>query len=327
MSKAPKPKRDLYADITQKLVAAIEADPGKPQMPWRRNPGAPLWVPVNALTQNPYRGINVVSLWVDAEDKHFSSNIWATYKQWQEIGAQVRGGEKSSTIVKYGEYEVEPAEGDDKDDGKRLYLRGYAVFNACQVDGFALPDLPPPLPPVERITIAEEFIAATKAVIQYGGDRAYYRPSTDTIQMPDDTLWTGTETMSAAESHAATKLHELTHWSGHKSRLDRDLAKRFGDKQYCAEELVAEIASCLLCAELGVSSEVRPDHAQYLKLYLDLMKEDAKAIFTAAAAAARAVDYLKGLQPKPAPTVEGNAEQGPTRPASDRADPATEPSP
>lgn len=226
MSKAPKPKRDLYADITQKLVAAIEADPGKPQMPWRRNPGAPLWVPVNALTNNRYRGINVVSLWVDAEEKQFSSNIWATYKQWQELGAQVRGGEKSSLIVKYGEYEVEPADGETQDDGRRLYLRGYAVFNACQVDGFVLPDLPPPLPPVERIAIAEQFIAATKAVIQYGGDRAFYRPSTDTIQMPDDTLWTGTETMTAAESHAATKLHELTHWNSSTFSSARLRAKR-----------------------------------------------------------------------------------------------------
>ena len=101
-SRAPAARRDLYAEITAKLIAAIEADPGKPQMPWRKNPGAPLWVPVNALTQKPYRGINIVSLWVDAEAKQFSSNIWATYKQFQELGAQVRKGEKSSLIVKYG---------------------------------------------------------------------------------------------------------------------------------------------------------------------------------------------------------------------------------
>lgn len=314
MSRAPsKPKRDLYAEITAKLVKAIEADPGKPQMPWRKNPGAPLWVPVNASTNNRYRGINVVSLWVDAEEKQFSSNIWATYKQWQEMGAQVRGGEKSSLIVKYGEYEVEADPDTEGDDGKRLYLRGYNVFNACQVDGFKLPDLPPPLPPVERIAIAEQFVAATKAVVNYGGDRAYYRPSTDTIQMPDETLWTGTDTMSAAEAHAAVKLHELIHWTMHKDRCNRDgLPKRFGDKAYCAEELIAEIGSVLVCAELSVSSEVRPDHAQYLKLYLDLMKEDSKAIFTASAAAARAVDFLMSLQPKHDPAPD----ETPSRPAT-----------
>jgi hypothetical protein len=187
-------------------------------------------------------------------------------------------------------------------DGKRLYLRGYNVFNANQVDGYTPAAAPEPLPPVERIAIAEAYFAATGATFVYGGERAFYRPATDTIQMPDDTLWTGTATMTAAESHAAVKAHELVHWSGHPSRCDRQLANRFGDKAYCAEELVAEIGSCLLAAKLGITADVRPDHAQYLALYLELMKADSKAIFTAAAAAQRAIEFLDGLQPSaPAP--------------------------
>ena len=166
------------------------------------------------------------------------------------------------------------------------------------MDGYKLPELPPPLPPVERLEAAEAFVAATKAIIQYGGDRAFYRPSTDQIHMPDDTSWTGTDTMTPAEAHAAVKCHELIHWTMHSSRLNRDMPKRFGDKAYCGEELVAEIGSALICAELGITQDVRPDHAQYLTLYLDLMKSDSKAIFTAAAAAARAVEFLQGLQPK-----------------------------
>jgi antirestriction protein ArdC len=298
MSRA-KPRPDLYAEITAKLVAAIEADPGKPQMPWRRS-NAPLWIPVNATTAKPYCGINVVSLWAAAETKGFGSNEWATYRQWAEAGAQVRKGEKSSLIVKYGEYEVDPD--GEEDDGKRLYLRGYNVFNAAQVDGWTPAAAPAPLPPVERIAAAEAYFAATGAQFIYGGERAFYRPSTDSIHMPDDTLWTGTTTMTAAESHAAVKAHELVHWSGHPSRCDRQLTNRFGDKAYCAEELIAEIGSCLLAAKLGITADLRPDHAQYLALYLELMKADSKAIFTAAAAAQRAIEFLDGLQPSgPAP--------------------------
>ncbi len=308
-----KPRRDLYAEITAKLVAAIEADPGKPQMPWRRSQ-APLWIPVNALTRKPYRGINVVSLWVAAEAQNFGTNVWATYAQWQQLGAQVRKGEKSSLIVKYGEYEVEPAaDVHEDDDGKRLYLRGYNVFSAAQVDGYTLPDAPPPLPPVERIAIAEAFVAATGAMVKYGGDRAFYSPSTDHIQMPDDTSWTGTDTMTAAESHAAVKCHEVIHWSSHSSRLNRELGKRFGDKQYCAEELIAEVGSCLLAATLGITPDVRADHAQYLAQYFDLMKSDSKAIFSAAAAAARAVDFLQGLQPNQPTPVPPEAQQSVSR--------------
>ncbi len=296
----PNTRVDLYQAITDKLIKAIEANPGKPQMPWRKS-NAPLWLPTNALTGNQYRGINVISLWVAAEEAGYNTNIFATYKQWQEMKCQVRKGEKSAMIVKYGEFDVERDDSNPLDDGKdtgvRRYLKRANVFNASQVDGFELPEPQQSLGPVERTHAVEHFIANTKAIITIGGDRAYYRASADTIHMPDEGLFTGTDSMTREEAFAAIQCHELVHWTSHKTRCDRQLGKRFGDKAYCAEELIAEVGNAMLCAELGITQDVRPDHAKYLSLYLDMMKADPKAIFTAAAAASRALDYLKGLQP------------------------------
>lgn len=289
-------RRDIYADITGKIIAAVEADPGKPSMPWRRSAG-PLFMPVNALTGNAYNGINVVSLWVSAEAQAFATPVWATYKQWQSLGAQVRKGEKSSPVVFYKEYEAEPNPEDNADDGKRRVARASWVFNASQVDGFTAPDAPQPLGPIERLAAIDAFVSATGASVVPGGERAFYRPSTDHIQMPEEALFCGTDTMTRSESYYAVLVHELTHWSGAKHRLNREFGKRFGDQDYAAEELVAEIGSAFLCAELGITQDVRADHAQYLAQWLKLMKSDSRAVFTAAAKASEAVAFLKKLQP------------------------------
>ncbi len=182
--------------------------------------------------------------------------------------------------------------------------RASYVFNAAQIDGYAVAEPPEPLGPIERIEAVDRFLKHTGAQVVIGGERAYYRPSTDTIHMPDEGLFTGTETMNRSEAWYATELHETTHWSGAKHRLDRDFGKRFGDARYVAEELVAEIASAFLCAELSITQDTRADHAQYLAHWLKLLKEDDRAIFTAAAKASEAVAYLKGLQP-PEPEPPG----------------------
>jgi antirestriction protein ArdC len=203
-------RQDVYSEITSQLIAAIEADPGKPELPWRKSSGA-LFMPVNALTQNAYNGINIVSLWVAAEAKGFAAPLWATYRQWLELGAQVRAGEKSSPVIFFKEFEAEPDPGNAEDDGKRRVARASRVFNAAEVDGYALPAQPDPLGPVERIAGADLFVSATGARIEHGGDRAFYRPSTDHIQMPAEEAFCGSETMSRSEGYYATLVHELTH--------------------------------------------------------------------------------------------------------------------
>jgi antirestriction protein ArdC len=285
-------RQDVYAEITSQLVAAIEADPGQPQLPWRKSSGA-LFMPVNALTQNAYNGINILSLWVAAEAKGFTTPVWATYRQWLELGAQVRAGEKSSPVIFFKEFEAEPDPDDADDDGKRRVARASRVFNAAQVDGYALPAQPDPLGPIERIAAADLFVHATGARIEHGGDRAFYRPSTDHIQMPAEDAFCGSSTMSRSEGYYATLVHELTHWTGAKHRLNREFGKRFGDQAYAAEELVAEIGAAFLCAELQITQETRPDHAQYLAQWLTLMNCDSQAVFAAAAKASEAAMYLK----------------------------------
>ena len=288
-------RRDIHADITAKLIAAIEADPGRPTMPWRRS-SRPLYMPENALTKKPYNGINVVSLWVAAESLGYAAPVWATYRQWQELDCQVRKGEKSSLVVFYKEYETEPKPDVTDDDGKRRVARASYVFNAAQVDGYTLPDAPQPLGPIDRIAAADTFFRNTGARIEQGGERAFYRPSTDHIQMPDESLFCGTDTMTRSEAYFAVLGHECIHWSGSEKRLAREFGKRFGDHAYAAEELVAEIGSAFLCSELGITQDTRPDHAQYLAQWLRLMKSDSRAIFTAAARASEAVAFLKKLQ-------------------------------
>ena len=286
--------RNLHAEVTDQLIRAIEADPGRPELPWRKTGGA-LHLPVNALTGKAYNGINIVNLWVSAAHRGYGTAIWGTYNQWAERGAQVRKGEKGSLVIFYKEFEVD-ADPDDADDtGKRRVARASAVFNASQVDGFELPEQQTSLGPVERLAAADLFVTATSARVEHGGDRAFYRPATDHIQMPDEGLFTGTATMSRTEGYYATLVHELIHWTGAKHRLDRDGGKRFGDKDYAFEELVAELGAAFLCAELGVTQELRVDHAQYLANWLMLLKGDDRAIFTAAALASTAAGYLRAL--------------------------------
>ena len=201
-------RRDIHAEITAKLITAIETDPGRPSMPWRRS-SAPLFMPENALTKKPYNGINIVSLWVSAEEQGCAAPIWGTYRQWGELGAQVRKGEKSSLVVFYKEYETDPNPDDNQDDGKRRFARASYVFNASQVEGYELPGQPEPLGPVERIDAADRFIRNTGAKIEHGGERAFYRPSTDHIQMPDEGLFCGTDSMTRSEAYHAVLAHEL----------------------------------------------------------------------------------------------------------------------
>jgi antirestriction protein ArdC len=209
----------------------------------------------------------------------------------------------SASATYYKQYDADPDPDDPEDDGKRRVAKASWVFNCAQVDNYAPPPAPEPLGPIHRIFDADRFFAATGARIVHGGQEAYYRPSTDTIHMPDESLFTGTATMTRSEAYFAVLGHEHIHWAGHSSRLNRNLSQRFGKAERAAEELVAEIGAAFLCAELDITQTVRPDHAQYLAHWLKLLKDDDRAIFTAAARAAEAVNYLNALQ-RPGPRTD-----------------------
>jgi antirestriction protein ArdC len=223
--------------------------------------------------------------------------VWATYRQWAELGAQVRKGEKASSVIFYKEYAVDADPNDTDDHGMRRVARASSVFNVAQVDGFAPAELPE-LPAITRIANAETLIVDSRAEIRHGGDMAYYRRPTsdgsgDFIQMPDERRFQASDDAQRSEDYYSVLLHELTHWTSPSDRCDRQLGKRFGDAAYAMEELVAELGAAFLCAELGITSTPRADHAGYIAHWLDVMKSDKRAIFTAAARASEAVAYLK----------------------------------
>jgi antirestriction protein ArdC len=326
----PRTRLDVHEAITAKIVAAIEAGAGDFQMPWHR-PGVAFSIPKNALTEKTYRGSNILSLWIDADAKKFEHQTWATFKQWQELGAQVRKGEKGSLIVKYGEWvpqnsskntgaDTKPeASGTNDDQAKRLFAKAAWVFNAQQVDGYAIAPTMPRPDLTTRLSHVDAFIANTGAEFREGGQRAFYRHRDsrgdgDFIQMPERNLFIGTATSTPTESYESTRLHETAHWSGAAHRLNREFGERFGDKAYAFEELIAELSAAYLCAGLEITNTPRADHAQYIANWLEVLKGDTKAIFTAASLATRAVDYLHGLQPKPDPVPDPDGGTGSTEP-------------
>ena len=285
-----KDRFDIHQHITNQIITAIEDGAGDCKLPWRQ--GGVISRPTNIASKMAYRGVNIVALWAASEACGFTSGIWGTYRQWSEAGAQVRKGEKSAYVVFYKELEYAPIEGGpDAETETRLFARATPVFAAEQVEGFNA-EAETDRPNIAPIDAAAAFVTATGASIVHGGDRANYRPSTDSIQIPERSAFIGTATSTAQESYYSTLLHELTHWTAPEQRCNRDLGKRFGDDAYAMEELVAELGAAFLCSELGVASEPRLDHAQYLASWLSVLKADKKAIFTAASAASKAVAFL-----------------------------------
>ncbi len=244
----------------------------------------------------PYRGINIVMLWMEAMEKGFSAPVWMTFKQALELGAHVRKGEKGSLVV-YADTitRTESTENGEEREAVIPFMKGYTVFNACQIE-----NLPPqyhakaqqPQPdPVARIERAEAFFAATGFSVIHGGTMACYSVTQDHIRMPPF------ETFRDAESYYATLAHECTHATKHPKRLDREFGrKRWGDEGYAMEELVAELGAAFVCADLSLTPEVREDHASYIASWLKVLKDDKRAVFTAASHAQKAADYLSGLQ-------------------------------
>lgn len=267
-------------------------------MPWHRSGGS-LFCPVNIATGKAYQGINILTLWVAAESRGYTAPVWGTFKQWLDAGHPVRKGEKSVTGVFYKDLNIteESADTGETSERKVGMARAFPLFNCAQVEGYCAPDDAFTPVPFDASARVEALIAASGATIAYGGERAFYNIITDSIQIPEKGLFLGTETMTAAEAFDATRAHELVHWTGAKHRLDREFGKRFADRAYAFEELIAELGAAYLCAQLGVTPIARPDHAQYLAQWLAVMKEDKRAIFTAAGQAQRASSYLMAFLP------------------------------
>jgi antirestriction protein ArdC len=228
---------------------------------------------------------------------HSACVYWLTFRQAKELGAFVKKGEHGSPVVYAATFKkTETTEGGEEIESDIPFLKQYTVFNASQIEGlperfYALAERP--ANDLERIERAETFFKNTGAEIRTGGSQAYYSLSGDYIQLPPF------ESFRDAESHAATVAHEACHWTRAPHRLDRDLGrKRFGDAGYAMEELVAELGSAFVCADLAITPEVREDHASYLACWLEVLKNDKRAIFTAASHASRAVEFLHGLQPQ-----------------------------
>ena len=291
-------RADIYTRITEKIVADLEKGVRPWMQPWRA--GNAIGRVTRPLRHNglPYAGMNVLLLWSEALARGFTSPVWMTFKQAIELGGAVRKGESGTTVVFASRFtKTEVGSSGEEFDREIPFLKAYTAFNVAQIDG--LPDryyarAEPVENPVARIEHADRYFANTGAVIRHGGDRAYYSPGSDHIQMPPF------EAFRDAASHAATLSHEACHWTGAPHRLNRDLSRYAKDRSDRArEELLAELGSCFLCADLGIAPELepRPDHASYLDSWLRVLAEDKRAIFQAAAHAQRAVAFLHDLQP------------------------------
>lgn len=290
-----KPAKDVYTRVTERIIADLEQGVRTWMKPWHAEHAAGKISRPLRHNGTPYRGVNILLLWGESMAKGYAAPIWMTFKQALELDANVRKGEHGSLVV-YANRITKTETGENGEDVEREipFMKGYTVFNVEQIEGlpaiyYAKPENPLPLP--ERILHAEQFLTATGATIRHGGNMAYYAPGPDSIQLPPF------EAFKDRESYYATALHELTHWTKHKSRLDRDFGRqKFGDPGYAREELVAELGAAFLCSEIGITPEVRDDHAAYLASWLNVLKEDKRAIFSAAAHAQRAADFLNAMQ-------------------------------
>lgn len=310
----PELKKDIYNQVTDKIIADLERGELTWIMPWKAGRGdGRITRPLrhNGLA---YRGINVLILWGAAIEAGYTCPHWMTYAQAKALGAQIRKGEKGTMVVYSGmmsrsgeadgedgarEYDSQDTSEAEIEAGRRIpFLKTYTVFNVEQIDELPQHYFIKPEPetervsePLARIAKADDFFAATRADIRHGGSRAFYSGASDHVQMPSF------ESFKNPESYYATLAHELTHWTKHEGRLHRQFGgKTFGDEGYAREELVAELGAAFLCADLQLTPEPGIEHATYIKSWLTVLKKDAKAIFRAAAHAERAAGFLHGLQ-------------------------------
>ncbi|QJW98474.1 ArdC family protein [Frigoriglobus tundricola] len=300
-------REDLYASITATIVTQLEAGCRPWHQPWNAAHAAGGISRPLRHTGQPYNGVNVLVLWLTALEKGYSGPLWLTFQQAKQLGGFIKKGEKGTRVVYANTFEKKEK---DQETGEETteripFLKAYTVFNAEQTEGlpghyYARAETPRNRE--DRLDHADTFFENTRAYTRHGGNRAFYSPSADFIQLPPY------DSFENRETYYATRCHESIHWVGHEKRLNRSFdSKRFGDDGYAVGELVAELGAAFLCADLGITPEVMPGHATYLDAWLKVLKVDKKAIFTAASHASKAAAYLHGLQPG-RPRPEGEAE-------------------
>ncbi|NGO54518.1 ArdC family protein [Allomesorhizobium camelthorni] len=289
--KGGRPSASLYQEITDRIIAELERGTVPWVKPWGRAK-ADLGLPKNAATGRFYSGINILILWGAVIERGYPSQNWLTFRQALSLGGNVRKGERGTTIVHADRFipkdEKERAKAEGDEPQAVPYLKRFTVFNVAQCDGLPehLHTAAGPLPEREIIPQADALIRSSGADFRIGGDRAFYMPSGDYIQVPPQPAF------FHQIDYYRTCFHELGHWTGHPSRLARDLSGSFGSKAYAREELVAEIAAAFVCSALGIEPTVR--HADYIGSWLKVLREDNRAIFRAASHASKAADFLLG---------------------------------
>lgn len=282
---------DIRQSITDKIIAMLEKGGNEARTRWTK--AAQRGFPRNGKTGDAYQGVNVLILWDEAIERGYTSNVWMTYKQAADIGAQVRKGEKSVMcayfeMVKSKGSDATQAEGEESKGGFFPMCKPFWLFNVAQMDGlpesFAVPvETASEFNPIEE---AEKLLMASGAAINHGFDGAFYAPSKDQICLP------ARERFTNPENYYATALHELTHWTGHESRLNRQFGKRFGDDAYAFEELVAELGAAFVVGHVGFVDATIENHAAYVESWLKVLKNDKTAIFTASKQAGLAYDFI-----------------------------------
>ena len=302
-----KSRADIYNEVTAKIIRELEAGRYPWAQPWaNRGEAATIaaGLPKNASTGRAYSGINILLLWGAAIENGFAEQVWLTFRQAKALGGSVMKGERGSTVVYADKFipkqEQQRVEKEGGDASFVPFLKRYTVFNAAQCEG-----LPPELtegakslPECDAIPRAENLINATGANFRIGGDKAFYVPSQDFIRVPPQPAF------FEQINYYRTCFHELGHWTGHASRLNREFKGRYGSHAYAREELVAEMASAFVCASLSIMPTVR--HADYLANWLQVLKEDNRAIFNAASLASKAADFILAFE-TPAPEPEASA--------------------
>ena len=289
--------KDVYFEVTAKIITLMETHGANWTKPWSAGAGSSS-MPTSISTGNQYTGINTVLLWAAGR----TSAQWGTYNAWQEKGCQVRKGETATHIIFFKSLGIKEKQADGSQTDKTIpLLKSFAVFCADQVDALPMHEQVQPETAEQadaRIALALEFVTRAGANIQIltGSDRAYYSPTIDKIVVPAASDFIGTSTSTPVEAFAGVVLHELIHWTGHSKRLARTFGASHGDADYAKEELVAELGATFLCSDLGISTEPRADHAQYLASWLQVLKDDKRLIIRAASQASKAAAYLHALQ-------------------------------